>query len=341
MRTKLLFSSFFSVVISAAAISDTLNVYTYDSLLGKDSLGEVLKNEFQKKTGSNINFFSYSSGGEALNQIALEGTQTKADILLGIDNSFAERAESSQMFLTIPKELFKGIEPQLRFDKGNLFLPFDYGYLAFIYKKEKAPKGMLDQSKRGLVNFLSSELISKKIVIEDPRTSSLGFSFLRWTQELFSDPEALRKFWEMFFPKLITLSPSWSGAYGLFLKGEADWVLSYTTSVAFHREKERKTDYEALIFEGGHATQIEAAAILKTSKKKSLSYEFLKLLKSDEVQRMVPLTQWMYPVNMNVALPSSFKELTVPKPLKFNLRISEIQRKKLISDWTRWTSGAP
>jgi len=341
MRTKILIVSFFSFLISADAFSDSLNVYTYDSLLGKNSLGEVLKNEFQKKTGSNLNFFSYSSGGEALNQIILEGAQTKADILLGIDNSFAERAESTQMFLTIPPELFKGIEPQLRFDKGHLFLPFDYGYLAFIYNKEKISKGTLAQFKTGLANFLSSELISKKIVIEDPRTSSLGFSFLRWTQELFSEPEALRKCWEMFFPKLVTLSPSWSGAYGLFLKGEADWVLSYTTSVAFHQEKERKANYEALIFDGGNATQIEAAAVLKTSKKKSLNYEFLKVLKSDEVQRMVPLTQWMYPVNTNVALPSSFKELMVPKSLTFNLRISEIQRKKLISDWTRWTSGAP
>jgi thiamine transport system substrate-binding protein len=32
----------------------------------------------------------------------------------------------------------------------------------------------------------------------------------------------------------VTVTPGWSEAYGLFLEGEADMVLSYTTSPAYH-----------------------------------------------------------------------------------------------------------
>ena len=39
------------------------------------------------------------------------------------------------------------------------------------------------------------------------------------------------------------MTQGWSEAYGLFLKGEADMVLSYTTSPAYHIavEKDRTT----------------------------------------------------------------------------------------------------
>ena len=33
---------------------------------------------------------------------------------------------------------------------------------------------------------------------------------------------------------IVTVTPGWSEAYGLFLDGEADAVLSYTTSPAYH-----------------------------------------------------------------------------------------------------------
>jgi thiamine transport system substrate-binding protein len=34
--------------------------------------------------------------------------------------------------------------------------------------------------------------------------------------------------------RVLTVTPGWSEAYGLFTKGEAPMVLSYTTSPAYH-----------------------------------------------------------------------------------------------------------
>ena len=33
---------------------------------------------------------------------------------------------------------------------------------------------------------------------------------------------------------IVTVTPGWTEAYGLFLEGEAEGVLSYTTSPAYH-----------------------------------------------------------------------------------------------------------
>jgi ABC-type thiamine transport system substrate-binding protein len=40
--------------------------------------------------------------------------------------------------------------------------------------------------------------------------------------------------WEALADNIVTVTPGWSEAYGLFLEGEADMVLSYTTSPAYH-----------------------------------------------------------------------------------------------------------
>ena len=40
--------------------------------------------------------------------------------------------------------------------------------------------------------------------------------------------------WAGLADNIVTVTPGWSEAYGLFLEGEADMVLSYTTSPAYH-----------------------------------------------------------------------------------------------------------
>jgi thiamine transport system substrate-binding protein len=53
--------------------------------------------------------------------------------------------------------------------------------------------------------------------------------------------------------------PGWSEAYGLFLEGEADMVLSYTTSPAYHLIAEEDPTQGRRPFAEGHYMQIEVA----------------------------------------------------------------------------------
>ncbi len=113
--------------------------------------------------------------------------------------------------------------------------------------------------------------------------------------------------------KTVTVTKGWSEAYGLFLKGESDLVLSYTTSPAYHIIAEKKDNYAAANFAEGHYLQVEVAApALAASKQPELAEKFLKFMVSPAFQNAIPTGNWMYPVT-SVTLPAGFEQLTKPK----------------------------
>ena len=71
------------------------------------------------------------------------------------------------------------------------------------------------------------------------------------------------KLWAKLAPKLVTVTKGWWDSYSMFLEGEADMVLSYSTSPAYHLITEGKDHYAAAAFDEGHYLQIEVAGHIK------------------------------------------------------------------------------
>ena len=92
----------------------------------------------------------------------------------------------------------------------------------------------------------------------------------------------------------------------MFTEGEAPLVVSYTTSPAYHVEYEEGDHNKALIFPEGHVMQIEAAGLVKNAPNPQGGKLFLDFLISQQAQNVLPLTQWMYPVNPAVTMPASY-----------------------------------
>ena len=88
-----------------------------------------------------------------------------------------------------------------------------------------------------------------KIVIQDPRSSTAGLGLLLWIKSVYGDKTV--EYWKHLAPHILTIPKGWSEAYGLFLKGEADMVLSYTTSPAYHIVEENKTNIKSAPFKKG------------------------------------------------------------------------------------------
>ena len=59
-----------------------------------------------------------------------------------------------------------------------------------------------------------------------------------------------REAWAKLKNRVLTVTPGWSEAYGLFTKGEAPMVLSYTTSPAYHMIAENTERYQAARLRG-------------------------------------------------------------------------------------------
>ena len=304
-----------------------LKIYCYDALSGRDSFGEYLSQEFSKKTGVKVQFISFGTAGEAVNQIVLEGKNTQADILMGADEILFQRLRDRDLFEPLEPEIKKELEPSLIKTNEVSFLPFDYGYLAFVYDSNRT-EAIVDASLKTFPMRLKKE---QKIVLQDPRTSSLGIEFLVWTKEAMGLESKL--FWTQLAPHILTVSPGWSGAYELFLKKQADFVLSYTTSPAYHRIREKRAEIKSVLFKEGHFRQVEGVLVLKTSRQKEAAKKFLSFVVGKEAQEKIATFQWMYPARKKTVLPKEFQEIPIPKSVNVDFEKLKNNKDQWIQEW--------
>ena len=187
----------------------------------------------------------------------------------------------------------------------------------------------------GIVAAALADLIADEdgptIVIQDPRTSSPGLGLVLWMREVYGEGAA--EAWRKLKPRIVTVTRGWSEAYGMFTNGEADMVLSYTTSPAYHLVNEQTGHYKAAPFSEGHVAQIELAAITKTADNPELARNFIAFLTSDEAQQIIPVTNWMLPVRDGITLPDAFDQLIEPTRIGFSAKEMAEQRKSWLREW--------
>jgi len=289
---------------SAASAQDTptLTVYTYDSFTAEWGPGPQLKAGFEAQCGCVLDFVATEL---PLRRVQLEGETTPADIVLGLDTATAGQARATGLFADHTTDLSALALPFAWTDKQ--FVPFDYGYFSYVYDADLVPNP--PKSFEELI-ALPHDLM---ILILYPRSDTPGLGHLLWIKAAYGDRAA--EIWAGLAPHILTVTRGWSEAYSLFLEGEADMAMSYTTSPAYHAVSEGDDSFRAALFEEGHFAQVEVAGILASSQKKQLAEEFLTYLVSPEAQAILPVTNWMYPViELGDALPAAFT--AQPQPAK-------------------------
>ncbi len=286
-----------------------LTVYTYDSFNSQWGAGPQVEEAFEALCGCDLVFVAVDSSSGILSRVQLEGANSPADVVLGLDNSLMAVAENSGLIQPHGVDI-SGLNAAVRDTsvawENALFLPFDFGYFAFIYSADKI------QNPPTSFEELIALDESIKIVIQDPRSSTSGFGLLIWVKALYGD--AAGEIWRQLAPRILTVTKGWGESYSLFLAGEADMVLSYTTSPAYHILLEQEHKYKAAEFSAGHGIQVEVAAMLKNASNPELARRFLKFVTTKEFQTIIPTTNWMFPAFMPLSdLPLEFRQLTLPR----------------------------
>ncbi|EJG1727374.1 thiamine ABC transporter substrate binding subunit [Vibrio parahaemolyticus] len=308
---------------SAFAAENTLTIYTYDSFAADWGPGPKIEQAFEAKCGCDVNFVALDDGVSILNRLRLEGGNSKANIVLGLDNNLLAEAKKTGLLTEHNVDTANTVLPDGWSD--TTFVPYDYGYFAFVYNKEKLanpPKSMKE---------LVETRDDLKVIYQDPRTSTPGQGLMLWMKSIYGDD--VTQAWQKLASKTVTVTKGWSEAYSMFLNGESDLVLSYTTSPAYHLIAENDSKFATANFSEGHYMQVEVAAKVKGSKNSELADQFMNFILSDEFQSAMPTGNWMYPVT-DVELPKGFETLSVPsKSLSFSADEVAKMRKSWIREW--------
>ncbi len=323
MKTILIFLT--TLFISFSIYAEKLTIYTYDSFVSEWGPGPIIEKIFEEKNNADIEFVAVDSAATLLNKVILEGDTSKADIVLGLDMNLFDLAEQSELFTTHNiNDINNLINLPLKWE-SNKFVPYNYGYFSFVYNEANlaTPPKSMDE----LINSTNA-----RIVIQDPRTSTPGLGLLTWMKALYGDKAGDE--WKKLNKKIISVTKGWTDAYyNFFMAGEADMVLSYTTSPAAHIMFEERYDILATTFEEGNYITIEFAGILNNSQNKDLANKFLNFMLSKEFQSVIPSTNIMYPVTNIKDLPEAFDKLDVPNFIQMDPKEINKNKEKWIDEW--------
>ncbi len=312
---------------SAAHAQDktpVLTVYTYESFTPDWGPGPRIEAAFEKTCGCDLQFVGLEDGVAILNRLKLEGPSSPADIALGLTTDLIPEAKATGLFANSDTDLTSLDVPNGFSDP--VFVPYDYSYLAVIYDTQtiKEPPKSLEALVTGDPDV--------KIAIEDARTSTPGLGLLLWMKDVYGDQAGAK--WAELSKRVLTVTPGWSEAYGLFTNGEVPMVLSYTTSPAYHMVEEKTDRYQAAPFAEGQYLQIEVAGLLKNATQPELAKRFLAFMLTPGFQSIIPTGNWAYPAIDGIETPAAFDRLIkVDKPLMIDPQTVADHRREWTREW--------
>jgi len=296
-----------------------LTVLTYDSFTAEWGPGPSVETAFEATCGCDLQFVTAGDGAALLARLQLDGEATEADVVLGLDANLLAAARVTGLFAS--HGAAEGLDLPVDWT-DDTFVPFDWGWFSVVGKAG----GPMPQSFRELADSDAS------LVIEDPRSSTPGLGLVLWVEAAYG--EEAPAIWEALRDNIVTVTPGWTEAYNLFLEGEADLVLSYTTSPAYHLIAEQDAGFVALPFEEGHYLQVEVAGKVASSDVSELADEFLDFMLTEGFQSAIPTGNWMYPaVTPEAGLPEGFESVRPETTLYLAPEEAEALRGPAIDRW--------
>ena len=286
---------------ATAADKPQLTVYAPDYFASDWGPGPGIEAAFEAGCDCDLVYVT----GDVLPRLLLEGAASRADVVMGLTIDQTARARATGLFAPHGQDTGDMSMPIAWED--DTFLPFDWSEMAFVYDSTRLPEPPAS------FEALLDAPDDLKIIIQDPRASASGLGLMLWIEAAFGD--RAEEAWQKLAPHVLTVTAGWSEAYGLFTDGEADMVLSFTTSPAYHIIAENDLTKKAAIFPEGHYLYTESAAKLAGAPQPELADRFMAFILSPDFQALIPEGNWSFPSKLPEAdWPQGFRDL--PRPDK-------------------------
>ena len=279
-----------TVALSLGLSACTNNTLASITLVAHDSfvMSDELIAEYNKTVGPELTIVRAGDVGEMTGKLVLTKDAPIADVVYGIDNTFASVIDENKVL------------------GENKLVPINFADICFNvdiqYFKEK-DLAIPDHWK---------ELIQPKYknltVIENPNLSSTGLGFLVSTFAAFSSEDETTSWWKSFKNNGVKVAASWEDAYytdfsGSAGKGKYPVVLSYSSSPA--DEVDENGNAKTVALRKDCFRQIEYAGVLKNANYQA-GEALIKFMLGKSFQESLPGAMYVYPIDETVALPESW-----------------------------------
>ena len=272
--------------------------------------------QFDRQTGLKLSLIKSGDAGSLTNRLVLSKSSPIADVVFGIDNTFAGRAVNSGII------------------DGTL-VPIDYGDVCFNYDKlwfvahKLAAPTTVDQ--------LLSPTYRHLTVVENPNTSSTGLSFLIATVDKYGS-RAWQNYWTKLKANGLKVDDGWEAAYytdfsGSSGKGDFPIVLSYASSPA--DEVRSNGQSQTTIIDDACFRQTEFAGVLKGAHNPSAAQAVVDYLQSPKFQATVPTSMYMYPILAGAPLSQNWQKFAQPATHIFGQKLDiNAHRQEWLAQWS-------
>ena len=283
------------------------------------ALPKPLLAQFEKEAGVTLRITKAGDAGEMLNKLILTRANPIADVVFGIDNVLAAKAQGAQVL-----DAYDGPSPSAK-PAGNAgatislpagLVPIDYGYVTLNYDKAWfAKKGLaLPRS----LDDLAQPAYAKLLVVQNPATSSPGNAFMLATIGAMGEDKAFA-WWARMRANGLKVAKGWSEAYYTEFThsgGAQPLVVSYASSPAaemfYSKTKLSEPPTASLALPGGVFRQIEGVALVKGGKERAAAIKFIEFLRSPAVQRGLQTEMWMFPADAAVSRAEALRHAIEP-----------------------------
>lgn len=332
MRRKLALAAAMLVTLSGCTApaqpssAATLTVLTHESF----ELPDELIARFEHDAGVQLDFVTADSGA-LVNQLILTKDAPLADVVYGIDNTFASRAVQEQILVDYTSP---ALPPAAQDQALSQLTPIDFGDvclnadLAWFQQHGLALPETLTEITRPEYRDLT--------VVINPTSSATGLAFLLAT--IGEQGDAWLDYWHALQDNGVKVAVDWTEAYytdfsGADGAGPRPLVLSYATSPAYTVEAGSSTT-KALL--KTCFRQVEYAGVLAGASNEKAARAFIDFLLSAEVQAAIPSQMYMYPINPDVELPDEWVKFAplATEPIDVPLETIDANRDAWLRQWS-------
>ncbi len=330
---------FLACIGVAQAQTPVLRVMTHSSF----DLDKQLIQNFEKDCLCKIELLQGGDAGQMLNKLILTAANPIADVVYGIDNTLAAKAQpilAPQPSSPAPAAI---VDPLIAQALPANLAPIDYGWVAI-----NADSAWFEQHQLPLpqsLEDLSKPAYKDLLVVQNPATSSPGLAFFLAVAQRLGNKASLA-WWQDMKANGVKVSNGWTQAYQHEFSlhgGKRPLVVSYVSSPAaevfYSAGKMQTAPTQVLSIAGTTWLQVEGAGLVRQPKAQpgtvQRAAQFIAFLQSPAVQSDLQTRMWMFPARSGTALQAPLQTLVKPKERTLPTVPDDPTLKSMIHAWTR------